>query len=334
MAQSLQRRVLRLRVPAIDKGRSLPPHLGPVPKRSLDLRISQAGITRQVTRFRSKVYRCSLCNRSFVSRAYAAKERYGHNLAAWAVHQHIANRITFENLETTVRECFNLPLDFRRIYAFKARLAQYYDKTYRRILEKLISGPLLHADETKVNFKKGSGYVWVFTNMEEVVFVLKPDRNASFLHELLRGFSGVLVTDFFSGYDSLKCAQQKCLVHLMRDLNDGLLADPLDKELVGLGQRFGQLLQAIITTVDRFGLRARFLKRHKPEVSGFFSTIEAGASDSEVVRTLKKGCLSTKTSCLRFSATMASHGTTTLKKRLNTSPSTGDLRTGVSLRAG
>jgi hypothetical protein len=269
-------------------------------KRALDLRISRAGITRQVTRFRSKVYRCSSCNRSFVSRAYTAKERYGHNLAAWAVHQHIANRITFENLEATVRECFNLPLDFRRIYAFKARFAQYYDKTYQRILQKLISGPLLHADETKVNFQKGSGYVWVFTNMEEVVFVLRPDRNATFLHELLRGFSGVLVSDFFTGYDSLKCAQQKCLVHLMRDLNDGLLADPLDKELKVLGQRFGQVLQAIIATVDRFGLKARFLKRHKPEVSRFFSTIEARASDSEIVRTLTKRMLKYKDELFTF----------------------------------
>jgi hypothetical protein len=199
-----------------------------------------------------------------------------------------------------VRECFKLPLDFRRIYAFKARFAQYYDKTYQRILQKLISGPLLHADETKVNFQKGSGYVWVFTNMEEVVFVLRPDRNATFLHELLRGFSGVLVSDFFTGYDSLKCSQQKCLVHLMRDLNDALLADPLDNELKGLGQRFGQVLQAIIATVDRFGLKARFLKRHKPEVSRFFSTIEARSSDSEIVRTLKKRILKYKDELFTF----------------------------------
>ena len=264
------------------------------------MRISRTGITRQVTRFWSSVYRCPSCKRCFVSSAYAAKERYGHNLAAWAIHQHIANRITFQNLETTLKECFKLPLDFRRIYAFKARFAQYYDKTCRRILGKLISGPLLHADETKVNFQKGSGYVWVFTNMEEVMFVLRPDRNASFLHELLRGFKGVLVSDFFSGYDSLNCVQQKCLVHLMRDLNDGLLADPLDMELKGLAQRFGQVLQAIIATVDRFGLKARFLKRHKSEVDRFFNTIEARALDSEVTRTLKKRMLKYKVEMFSF----------------------------------
>ncbi len=257
-------------------------------KVSLDLRISRAGITRRVTRYRSKVYKCSACRRSFVPRAYTRQERFGHNLAAWTIHQHMANRITFENLETTVRECFNLPLNYRKIHEFKARFAQYYDKTYRRILERLISGPLLHADETKVNLQKGSCYVWVFTNMEEVAFVLRPDRNAGFLHDLLRGFRGVIVSDFFSGYDSLKCAQQKCLVHLMRDFNDDLLADPLDQELKELGYRFGRVLQAIIATVDRFGLKAPHLKRHKPEVSQLLAAIEPGATDSEAVRKLKK----------------------------------------------
>jgi hypothetical protein len=124
--------------------------------------------------------------------------------------------------------------------------------------------------------------------MEEVVFVLRPDRNATFLHELLRGFRGVLVSDFFSGYDSLERPQQKCLVHLMRDLNDGLLADPLDDGLKELGQRFGHVLHAITATADRFGLKARHLKRHKPEVSRLLAAMEPEASDSEVVRKLKK----------------------------------------------
>jgi predicted RecB family nuclease len=257
-------------------------------KVSLDLRISRAGISRRVTRCWSKVYRCSACGRTFVPRSYTHQETYGHSLVAWVIYQHVANRITFQNLETTVTECFNLPVDFRKIYEFKARFAQHYDKTYRRILEKLIAGPLLHVDETKVNLLKGSCYVWVFTNMEEVAFVLRPDRNAAFLHELLAGFRGVLVSDFFLGYDSLKCSQQKCLVHLMRDFNDGLLADPLDQELKELGQKFGRLLQAIIATIDRFGLKARYLRKYRQMASQFFDSIQPVKSDSEVVRKLKK----------------------------------------------
>ena len=257
-------------------------------KRSLDLRIARGGITRQVRRYRSQVYTCAQCNRSFVARAYRAQERFGHNLAAWAIYQHIANRTTFENLEATVQECFALPVSFNRIYEFKARLAQYYGSTYQHIVRALVAGRLLHADETKINLKKGSRYVWAFTNMEEVAFVLRPDRNAAFLHTFLREFRGVLVTDFFSGYDSLKCPQQKCLVHLMRDLNDGLLADPFDEGLKTLGTRFGRLLQGIVATVDRFGLQTRYLRRHKPDVSQFIEAIVPEEVDSEVARKLKK----------------------------------------------
>ena len=37
---------------------------------------------------------------------------------------------------------------------------------------------------------------------------------------MLSHFGGVLVSDFYAGYDSINCAQQKCLVHLLRDINE------------------------------------------------------------------------------------------------------------------
>ena len=62
--------------------------------------------------------------------------------------------------------------------------------------------------------------MWVFANSEDVFYLYRPDRKADFLTEFLADFNGVLVTDFYSGYDSLDCAKQKCLVHFLRDLND------------------------------------------------------------------------------------------------------------------
>jgi len=51
---------------------------------------------------------------------------------------------------------------------------------------------------------------------------------------MLDGFGGVLVSDFYSAYDSAKCAQQKCLIHLARDINDDLFHSPFDEGLKGL----------------------------------------------------------------------------------------------------
>ena len=45
-------------------------------------------------------------------------------------------------------------------------------------------------------------------------------REASFLQEWLKDYAGVIVTDFFGGHEGLPVAQQQCLIHLIRDLND------------------------------------------------------------------------------------------------------------------
>jgi predicted RecB family nuclease len=257
-------------------------------KLSFDLRISRASISGVATRYRCHWYTCQRCGRFFLPRTYLHKQKLGHGLAAWAIHQHIANRVTFENLATTAREYFSLPIDFQRIHAFKARLAQFYVPTYNALLSKLVSGTLLHADETTINLQKTKGYVWVFTNMEEVVFVYRPDRNASFLHDLLRDFQGVLITDFFTGYDSLECPQQKCLVHLIRDLNDALLANPFEAGLRTICTEFGRLLRNIIATIDRFGLKTKYLRKHKLEVDGFFDKMLGQVFESDDARTLSK----------------------------------------------
>ena len=56
-----------------------------------------------------------------------------------------------------------------------------------------------------------------------VVFKMTPTREATIVHELLEHYTGVLVSDFYPGYDAAPCRQQKCLVHLIRDLNDEIL---------------------------------------------------------------------------------------------------------------
>jgi hypothetical protein len=52
------------------------------------------------------------------------------------------------------------------------------------------------------------------------VYLDRPTRETAFLCELLKEFKGVLVSDFYNGYDSLPCEQQKCLIHLIRDTNN------------------------------------------------------------------------------------------------------------------
>jgi hypothetical protein len=131
-------------------------------------------------------------------------------------------------------------------------------------------------------------YVWVFTTLEEVAYYYTETREGVFLHELLREFSGVLVSDFYAAYDAMPCAQQKCLIHLIRDLNTDLLKQPFNLELQGLVRDFALLLKPIIETIDRFGLTAQYLRKHKAFVCRFYRDLSTRDYQSESAEYYKK----------------------------------------------
>jgi hypothetical protein len=109
--------------------------------------------------------------------------------------------------------------------------------------------------------------------LEEVAFVYGETREGKTPQEVLRHFCGVLVSDFYTAYDSLDCPQQKCLIHLMRDINDDLRKEPFNEEMKLIAYSFAALLKPIVETVDQFGLKARHLHKHRRSVDRFYDAL-------------------------------------------------------------
>src|SRR5262245_45684105 len=61
-------------------------------------------------------------------------------------------------------------------------MARRYRPTGKRILDRIVGGLLAHADETHVNLQKGKGYVWALANLEDVVYMYRPGREADSRH--------------------------------------------------------------------------------------------------------------------------------------------------------
>lgn len=135
---------------------------------------------------------------------------------------------------------------------------------------------------------KGGHYVWVFANPTSVAYVYSASRETSVLNEVLGEFDGVLVSDFYGGYDSMPCEQQKCLIHLMRDINEELLKNPFNDELTFIASRFGVLLREIVGTIDRYGLKRFNLGKHKRSAEKFFTEVAEIQCSTEVGASLKK----------------------------------------------
>jgi predicted RecB family nuclease len=142
---------------------------------AFDLRITRSGIKRWVTRYRTIWHHCAGCGKRFLPSDYLRLEEFCHSLKSWAMYEHVAHRTSLPNIADTIRECFNMPISHPQVHAFKQLLADYYQGTYKRLLEKIVGGALLHVDETEVHVRRvGKGYVWVFTNLEEVVYLYRP----------------------------------------------------------------------------------------------------------------------------------------------------------------
>jgi len=95
----------------------------------------------------------------------------------------------------------------------------------------MLKGNVIHADETRIKLHEKTAYIWFFATWQKVVYFYSDTREGSFVQEALQGFQGVLVSDFYTAYDSIACAQQKCILHLIRDLNDAVLDNPYDESI-------------------------------------------------------------------------------------------------------
>jgi hypothetical protein len=224
-----------------------------------DLRFMPGGgIKRWKTRYVTWRYCCTQCGSRFVPAAFLRLRklpRYGRGLISWCIYQLLIGGQNLNRVHRSLLDLFGLPIPKTSVYLFKRAVAAYFKLGYENILRDLLSGDLINIDETTINLQKEKGYVWVLASTNSVYFFYRKSREGSFLAGMLQKFKGVLISDFYTAYDSLDMPQQRCLIHLMRDMNEDLLKHPFDDELKSVSSRFSCLLKGIVDTIDRYGLR-------------------------------------------------------------------------------
>jgi hypothetical protein len=85
--------------------------------------------------------------------------------------------------------------------------------------------------------------------------------------------------------------QQRCLIHLMRDMNRAILDNPFDQELQSITAPFGALLRSIVTTIDQHGLKRRYLQTHAKAVGAFFEALAERFYESDACKALQERLL-------------------------------------------
>ena len=269
----------------------------------IDLIFMKNGCRKTVTKYVGIIGHCRWCNRDYVPAAIRRfrSRVFGHRFRAWVVYQRMALRLPYDAILQVTEDLFREQISEATLISFVVDLAEYYAHTEKMLLKGMLSGPFVHVDETRISIQGTDHYVWVLTDGVHVVFRLTETREATLVRKILDGYNGVLISDFYGGYDACKCRQQKCLVHLIRDLNDDLWKNPYNPELESFVGTFKEVLVPIMADAEKYGLKRRHLGKHRRAINRFYKkAIDGGGYEDEVTRTYQKRFVRYRESLFRF----------------------------------
>jgi hypothetical protein len=238
----------------------------------IDLVFTRGGCRKTLTRYAGKKGYCPKCKLHYPppSLGRLCRHQFGHAFQAWTVYQRIILRLPYRIITQVTEHLFGVGLSIGTVVRFLQYQADYYGATESAILDAICKSPFVHVDETRINVQGVDHYAWVFTDGRHVVLRMTETREADIVRDVLAGYQGVLVSDFYPGYDGVACRQQKCLVHLIRDLNEDLWKVPFDREFEAFALEVRNLLMPILEAVDRYGLKAWRLRKFEKTVERFY----------------------------------------------------------------
>jgi hypothetical protein len=124
-------------------------------------------------------------------------------LTAYMMYMNIELRLPQGHVDNHVERVFGLYMAPGSTKRCKTLMALSYRPTYDNLVKKLCSGPLLNVDETGISVRGHGGFVWVLASADDVAYVYTPTREGTTIQGLLKDFTGVLVSDFYTAYDSI-----------------------------------------------------------------------------------------------------------------------------------
>jgi predicted RecB family nuclease len=258
----------------------------------IDLILMRSGMRKVVNEYSGFQGYCTECQRNQIPpgiKKYGIKQAYGHGIGAWIVYQRMELRLSYENIVKSIKEQFNENIGPSSCMDLIKRFALYYAETKEIILRNLLQNEFIHADETRANIQGENWYVWVFTDGVNTIYQLHRSREGEIARAFFANYKGVVISDFYAGYDSVECEQQKCWIHLIRDLNNDLKENPFDVELEELIISIRNLIVPIMEVVIKFGLKKRHLRKFEKYVDKFYKdNIENKVFKSDIAQRYQK----------------------------------------------
>jgi transposase len=179
---------------------------------------------KKVTAYRRYRYWCPQCRR-LVEAPPAEGEtpnaRIGPVAVAWSVMLKQSLGVPFGKTARLLEDLCGLRVSPGALALAAQRAAGRLSPEIDYIREAVRGSPAVNVDETGWRVGGRNHWMWAFVTDQLTLYRIVPSRAGRIaVEELGKDFGGVVVADFFSAYNKLTCEQQKCTVHLLRELRD------------------------------------------------------------------------------------------------------------------
>jgi transposase len=204
----------------------------------------------EVTLYRKHRYYCKNCKEIISPKGVdeIPGSRIGPRAKAFAAFLRFAIKISERDVTALFSKAFNLRIAASSIGGFMDQLKSEALPIYIDLLASLKKGSFIHADETGWSIDGINHWLWKFSNKKICVSHIDKGRGQAVVEKMLGvKYLGVLISDFLSAYNKIITrAKQRCLVHILRDLEKVMEYWHADTEVMRYCQRLRKIFEDAI----------------------------------------------------------------------------------------
>lgn len=168
-----------------------------------------------------KVYRkkCPTCKKwVYPDQWLFANARFGVGFVCYIISERIQTRLPYEKLIEELGRRFGgyFSLSDTSIINWFKKFEEQLKDMYEQLKEMLKEDEFVHVDETGLPMDGENWWLWILVTANVVLFKVSESRGHESIEDIIKGFEGTIIADFFSAYSSFKDnPHQKCLAHLL-----------------------------------------------------------------------------------------------------------------------
>ena len=176
--------------------------------------------------------KCPKCKKwVYPEQGLLKNNRIGLSLVSFVMSRRIRTGLPYEVIIDELSTHFgsNFTITAPAIIDWFKDFSDVIEGLYEQLEELVKKSALLHVDETGLPMNGENWWLWVVCCANFVLYIQSTSRGHESVKDILEGFEGTLISDFFRAYDKFEdVEQQKCLGHLLSDIIE--LIVKLEKE--------------------------------------------------------------------------------------------------------